>query len=49
MNGITASASILCDIGRLNGIRVIPTEIQWVDVSLSAEYNIITKNDWYLE
>ena len=41
--GICATAS------RTGGMEVRPIDVQWVDVDLSANYDIIYPHDWFIE
>lgn len=45
IGGLTVRTSLICSIGG-NYLRVTPTEVQWIDVDLSALYNVITNKAW---
>lgn len=49
IGGIKASVTLICAINRGRYLRIVPTETQWVDVSLFATYNVKTSGEWMLE
>jgi len=46
MGGIRFFTSLICDIGVGSYLRVTPVEMQWIDIDLSVDYNVITNKAW---
>ena len=47
--GVTAFASLVCDIDKGRHLRVMPTETQWIDVGVYQDYRIETNREWEIE
>jgi len=44
--GIRFFTSLICDTGIGSYLRVTPVEMQWIDIDLSVDYNVITNKAW---
>lgn len=49
IGGVTAYASLVCDVGTTSYLKVIPIETQWVDVEIYADYNVKSNEHWNIE
>lgn len=49
LGGIMITTSLVCDYSIGKYLIVVPTEVQWVDVSLFADYNVSSNTNWLIE
>lgn len=46
VGGIKVTVSLLCAINKNKYIKVIPAEAQWIDIDLSAQFNVQSNTKW---
>lgn len=46
IGGINVAVSLICAINRDTYVKVTPTEAQWVDIDLSAQFNVQSNTKW---
>ena len=46
VGGINAAVSLICAINRDTYVKVTPAEAQWIDIDLSAQFNVLSNTKW---
>jgi len=46
VGGINAAVSLICAISRDTYVKVTPAEAQWIDIDLSARFNVQSNTEW---
>jgi len=44
--GINVSVGLVCDVGVIRYLHVLPEDIQWITVDTSIDYNVLSNTDW---
>ena len=46
VGGINVTVSIVCAINKDTYIKVTPIDAQWIDIDMSATYNVLSNTKW---
>jgi hypothetical protein len=46
VGGINVAVSLVCEINKSTYIKVTPVDAQWIDIDMSATYNILSNTKW---
>ena len=46
VGGIKVTVSLLCAINKSTYIKVTPVDAQWIDIDMSATYNVLSNTKW---
>ena len=46
VGGIKVTVSLLCAINKNKYIKVTPVDAQWIDIDMSATYNVQSNTKW---
>lgn len=46
VGGINVTVSLICAINKNTYVKVAPAEAQWVDIDLSAQFNVQSNTKW---
>lgn len=46
VGGINAAVSLICAINKNKYIKVTPVDAQWIDIDMSATYNVLSNTKW---
>ena len=48
-NHLKLSCGIVCSVGDVHYLRVLPHEIQWITPDMDVVYNVMSNTDWNIE
>lgn len=46
VGGINVTVSLVCAINKNTYIKVTPVDAQWIDIDMSATYNVLSNTKW---
>lgn len=46
VGGINVTVSLICAINKNKYIKVTPVDAQWIDIDMSATYNVLSNTKW---
>lgn len=46
VGGINVTVSLVCAISKNTYVKVTPAEAQWIDIDLSAQFNVQSNTEW---
>lgn len=46
VGGINVTVSLVCAINKNSYIKVTPVDAQWIDIDMSATYNVLSNTKW---
>ena len=46
VGGINVAISLICEINKSTYIKVTPVDAQWIDIDMSATYNVLSNTKW---
>ena len=46
VGGINVAVSLICAINKNTYIKVTPVDAQWIDIDMSATYNVLSNTKW---